>query len=141
MSLPPSFSFKIMSKVKTYGIHGVVERVIAARLGKATMNITFSGGIMDSSGVRPATFTTNKVVEQYVVENHPMFKNGSIKVISEIDLEPKKETAKTEKVDEVTTLQQARQYLIEKGVSIEKLQNKADIKACAAEMNITFPNW
>lgn len=144
MSLPPFFSFKIMSKVKTYGIHGVVERVIAARLGKATMNITFSGGIMDSSGVRPATFTTNKVVEQYVVENHPMYKNGSIKVISEIDLEPKKETAKTEeveKVDEVTTLQQARQYLIEKGVSIEKLQNKADIKACAAEMNITFPNW
>lgn len=141
MSLPPFFSYKIMDKVKTYGIHGVVERVIAARLGKATMNITFSGGIMDSSGVRPATFTTNKVVEQYVVENHPMFKNGSIKVINEIVVEPEKGVEKTVKVDEVTTLQQARQYLIEKGVSIEKLQNKADIKACAAEMNITFPNW
>ena len=130
-----------MSKVKTYGIHGVIERVIAAKFGNATFNITFSGGIMDAAGIRPATFTTNKVVEQYIVENHPMFRNGSIKVVSEIDLEPKKETAKTEKVEEVTTLQQARQYLIEKGVSIEKLQNKADIKACAAEMNIAFPNW
>lgn len=130
-----------MSKVKTYGIHGVVERVIAARLGKATMNITFSGGIMDSSGVRPATFTTNKVVEQYVVENHPMFKNGSIKVINEIILEPEKSDEKTVKVDEVTTIQQARQYMLDKGVTMDKLQNKTDIKACAAEMNITFPNW
>ena len=142
MSLPPFFSFKIMSKVKTYGIHGVVERVIAARLGKATMNITFSGGIMDSSGVRPATFTTNKVVEQYVVENHPMYKNGSIKVISEIDLEPKKETAKAEKVEEVTTMQEARKYLMEhEGATMEDLQNKAAVQDYAAKMNITFPNW
>jgi hypothetical protein len=129
-----------MSKVKTYGIHGVVERVIAARLGKATMNITFSGGIMDSSGVRPATFTTNKVVEQYVVENHPMFKNGSIKVISEIDLEPKKETAKTEKVEEVKTLQQARQFLMDMGVPMEELQSKAKVLEVAKEKGITFPN-
>lgn len=129
-----------MSKVKTYGIHGVVERVIAARLGKATMNITFSGGIMDSSGVRPATFTTNKVVEQYVVENHPMFKNGPIKVISEIDLEPKKETAKTEKVEEVKTLQQARQFLMDMGVPMEELQSKAKVLEVAKEKGITFPN-
>ena len=129
-----------MSKVKTYGIHGVVERVIAARLGKATMNITFSGGIMDSSGVRPATFTTNKVVEQYVVENHPMFKNGSIKVISEIDLEPKEETAKTEKVEEVKTLQQARQFLMDMGVPMEELQSKAKVLEVAKEKGITFPN-
>ena len=140
MSLPPFFSYKIMSKVKTYGIHGVVERVIAARLGKATMNITFSGGIMDSSGVRPATFTTNKVVEQYVVENHPMFKNGSIKVISEIDLEPKEETAKTEKVEEVKTLQQARQFLMDMGVPMEELQSKAKVLEVAKEKGITFPN-
>lgn len=140
MSLPPFFSYKIMSKVKTYGIHGVVERVIAARLGKATMNITFSGGIMDSSGVRPATFTTNKVVEQYVVENHPMFKNGSIKVISEIDLEPKKETAKTEKVEEVKTLQQVRQFLMDMGVPMEELQSKAKVLEIAKEKGITFPN-
>lgn len=130
-----------MSKVKTYGIHGVVERVIAARLGKATINITFSGGIMDSSGVRPATFTTGKVVEQYIVENHPMFKNGSIKVINEIVVEPEKEQNTVSKVAEVTTIQQARQYLLDKGVTMDKLQNKADIKVCAAEMNITFPNW
>jgi hypothetical protein len=129
-----------MSKVKTYGIHGVVERVIAARLGKATMNITFSGGIMDSSGVRPATFTTNKVVEQYVVENHPMFKNGSIKVISEIDLEPKEETAKTEKVEEVKTLQQARQFLMDMGVPMEELQSKAKVLEVAKDKGITFPN-
>ena len=140
MSLPPFFSYKIMSKVKTYGIHGVVERVIAARLGKATMNITFSGGIMDSSGVRPATFTSNKVVEQYVVENHPMFKNGSIKVISEIDLEPKEETAKTEKVEEVKTLQQARQFLMDMGVPMEELQSKAKVLEVAKEKGITFPN-
>lgn len=138
---PPSIIFQIMSKIKTYGIHGVIERVIAARLGNATFNITFGGGIMDASGVRPAVFTTKNVIEQYVVENHPMFKNGSIKVINEIVVEPEKGVEKTVKVDEVTTIQQARQYLLDKGVTMDKLQNKADIKACATEMNITFPNW
>jgi hypothetical protein len=76
---------------------------------------------------------------QELLENSKEFKNGMIK-IAEVYGEPAK-VVEASVVEEVTTLQQARQYLIEKGVSIEKLQNKADIKACAAEMNITFPNW
>lgn len=132
-----------MGKLKIYGINGVVERTLAAKLGKVSFNITFSGGIMDASGIRPATFTAKNALEQFAVENHPMFKSGSIKLIKEIGEEPEKDTAKkyTIEVEEVTTMQQARQYLVEHGAPMERLQNKAAIQAYAAEKNITFPNW
>jgi hypothetical protein len=61
-------------------------------------------------------------------------------VISEIGLEPKKETAKTEKVEEVKTLQQARQFLMDMGVPMEELQSKAKVLEVAKEKGITFPN-
>lgn len=119
----------------------MIERVIAARLGNATFNITFGGGIMDASGVRPAVFTTKNVIEQYVVENHPMFKNGSIKVINEIVVEPEKGVEKTVKVAEVTTIQQAKQYLLENGATVEELQSKAAVFEWAAKNDIVFPNY
>lgn len=93
---------------------------------------------MSGLGSRAASYTTNDKNMQELLENSKEFKSGMIKIAEEYG-EPEK--PKGNEVPEVTTLQQARQYLIEKGVSIEKLQNKADIKACAAEMNITFPNW
>lgn len=132
---------------KEYAIKGVVERFISVPLGKGSVTLHFQGGAIDSALRRDATFSTTNPVEQAIVERLPEFKKGVIRLVRTIGTEPAK-VAKPAKVaeqagviDEVTTLQQARQYLIEKGVSIEKLQNKADIKACAAEMNITFPNW
>lgn len=94
---------------------------------------------MSGLGSRAASYTTNDKNVQELLENSKEFKSGMIK-IAEVYGESAK-VAEAGVIEEVTTLQQARQYLIEKGVSIEKLQNKADIKACAAEMNITFPNW
>jgi hypothetical protein len=122
---------------KEYAIKGVVERFISVPLGKGSVTLHFQGGAIDSALRRDATFSTTNPVEQAIVERLPEFKKGVIKLVRTIGTEP----AKVAAVADVTTLQQARQYLIEKGVSIEKLQNKADIKACAAEMNITFPNW
>ena len=125
---------------KEYAIKGVVERFISVPLGKGSVTLHFQGGAIDSALRRDATFSTTNPVEQAIVERLPEFKKGVIKLVRTIGTEPVK-VAEVGVIDEVTTLQQARQYLIEKGVSIEKLQNKADIKACAAEMNITFPNW
>ena len=126
---------------KEYAIKGVVERFISVPLGKGSVTLHFQGGAIDSALRRDATFSTTNPVEQAIVERLPEFKKGVIRLVRTIGTEPAKVAEQAGVIDEVTTLQQARQYLIEKGVSMEKLQNKADIKACAAEMNITFPNW
>lgn len=132
-----------MGKLIKYGIYGAIERIIAARIGKATMNITFSGGALDSSGVVPATFATKNAFEQKIVESHPEFKSGAIKVLYSQDIdEPKVEEAKEHlSVPEVTSLQQARQYLMDKmGVPMEKMQSKAKVLEAAKEKGVTFPN-
>lgn len=125
---------------KTYVIRGAVEYTIQATGKNGKMNIRFENGSVSGLGTVPARCTTANEEEQRVIENTEEYKKGKIKIESiEETKKPAEKVAGLEA--EVTTLQQARQYLIEKGVSIEKLQNKADIKACAAEMNITFPNW
>jgi hypothetical protein len=123
---------------KEYAIKGVVERFISVPLGKGTATLHFQGGAIDSALRRDATFSTTNPVEQAIVERLPEYKKGVIKLIRTIGAP---EPAKMLRVNEVTTIQQARQYLLDKGVTMDKLQNKADIKACATEMNITFPNW
>ena len=123
---------------KRYIITGYLTYSVLLKKENKYMKCCFEGGAVSGLGSRAASYTTNDKNVQELLENSKEFKNGMIK-IAEVYGEPEK--PKGNEVPEVTTLQQARQYLIEKGVSIEKLQNKADIKACAAEMNITFPNW
>lgn len=123
---------------KRYIITGYLTYSVLLKKENKYMKCCFEGGAVSGLGSRAASYTTNDKNMQELLENSKEFKNGMIK-IAEVYGEPEK--PKGNEVPEVTTLQQARQYLIEKGVSIEKLQNKADIKACAAEMNITFPNW
>ena len=132
-----------MTKIKTYGIYGVIERFIAVRLGKATMSIAFNGGLIDASGIRPATYTTKNPFEQKIVENHPEFLNKTIKIIKEQVVQElvKGREPLVAVIEEITTLQEARKYLLEKGVAMEELQNKAAVLEKAKELNISFPNW
>lgn len=123
---------------KRYIITGYLTYSVLLKKENKYMKCCFEGGAVSGLGSRAASYTTNDKNMQELLENSKEFKNGMIKIVEEYG-EPEK--PKGNEVPEVTTLQQARQYLVEKGVSIEKLQNKADIKACAAEMNITFPNW
>lgn len=104
------------------------------------MKCCFEGGAVSGLGSRAASYTTNDKNVQELLENSKEFKSGMIKIAEVYGMEPAK-VVEVGAVDEVTTIQQARQYLLDKGVTMDKLQNKADIKACAAEMNITFPNW
>ena len=124
---------------KRYIITGYLTYSVLLKKENKYMKCCFEGGAVSGLGSRAASYTTNDKNVQELLENSKEFKSGMIKV-AEVYGEPAK-VAEAGVIDEVTTLQQARQYLIEKGVPMEKLQNKADIKACAAEMNITFPNW
>jgi hypothetical protein len=124
---------------KRYIITGYLTYSVLLKKENKYMKCCFEGGAVSGLGCRAASYTTSDKNVQELLENSKEFKNGMIKIAEEYG-EPEK-VAEAGVIDEVTTLQQARQYLIEKGVPMEKLQNKADIKACAAEMNITFPNW
>lgn len=126
---------------KEYAIKGVVERFISVPLGKGSVTLHFQGGAIDSALRRDATFSTTNPVEQAIVERLPEFKKGVIRLVRTIGTEPVKD-AEAGVIDEVTTLQQARQYLMDNfEVTIEELQTRANVKEAAAKMNIAFPNW
>lgn len=125
---------------KKYGINGVIERFMTVRLGKGNLTFAFVGGMVDTSGVRPATYSTNSLYHQTVIESLPEFKNGTIKLMvtyGEVEAPTQTETA----VPEVTNVQQARSYFIEKGYEMKDVATKKDILALAAQEGITFPNW
>lgn len=122
---------------KRYIITGYLTYSVLLKKENKYMKCCFEGGAVSGLGSRAASYTTNDKNVQELLENSKEFKSGMIK-IAEVYGEPAKVA---EPVAEVTTIQQARQYLLDKGVTMDKLQNKADIKACATEMNITFPNW
>lgn len=129
-------------KLKKYCINGFIERYVTARLGKGTISFHFEGGAMDASAVLPATYTTKNPVEQAILENHPDFKNGTIK-LKEVQVieEPKKVEDKKVSVESVTTFTEAKKYLLENGATVEELQNKAAVYEWAAAHDIVFPNW
>ena len=125
---------------KEYAIKGVVERFISVPLGKGSVTLHFQGGAIDSALRRDATFSTTNPVEQAIVERLPEFKKGVIKLVRTIGTEPAK-VAEAGVIAEVTTLQQARQYLMDNfEVTIEELQSKAKVLEAAKEKGITFPN-
>lgn len=129
-------------KLKKYCINGFIERYVTARLGKGTISFHFEGGAMDASAVLPATYTTKNPVEQAILENHPDFKNGTIK-LKEVQVieESKKVEEKKVSVESVTTFTEAKKYLLENGATVEELQNKAAVYEWAAAHDIVFPNW
>lgn len=129
-------------KLKKYCINGFIERYVTARLGKGTISFHFEGGAMDASAVLPATYTTKNPVEQAILENHPDFKNGTIK-LKEVQVieELKKVEEKKVSVESVTTFTEAKKYLLENGATVEELQNKAAVYEWAAAHDIVFPNW
>ena len=87
----------------------------------------------------PASFITDKEEAQELLEKTEEFKTGRIK-LADVYGEPEK--PKGNEVPEVTTMQEARKYLIEhEGAAMEELQNKAAVQDYAAKKNITFPNW
>jgi hypothetical protein len=124
---------------KRYIITGYLTYSVLLKKENKYMKCCFEGGAVSGLGSRAASYTTNDKNMQELLENSKEFKNGMIKIAEEYG-EPEK--PKGNEVPEVTTLQQARQYLMDNfEVTIEELQTRANVKEVAAKMNITFPNW
>lgn len=130
-------------KLKKYCIYGFIERYVTARLGKGSVSFHFKDGVMDSAGMQPAVYVTGNPVEQAMLENHPDFKNGAIKLADIQVVEEPKIAEEEQKItaESVTTLTAAKQYLLEHGATLEELQNKAAVFEWAAKNDIVFPNY
>ena len=127
--------------LKIYAIKGVVERYICVPFGKGSATLYFKGGALDSAMSRDATLTTSNLAEQMLIENLPEFKKGVIKIQKVIQNTPKPAEVETlNAFPDVTNIQSAR-AVEGMGVSIERLQTKADVLKQAKEQNVSFPNW
>jgi acetyl-CoA carboxylase carboxyltransferase component len=126
---------------KRYIITGYLTYSVLLKKENKYMKCCFEGGAVSGLGCRAASYTTNDKNVQELLENSKEFKSGMIKIAEVYGTEPAK-VVEAGVIDEVTTLQQARQYLMDNfEVTIEELQTRANVKEVAAKMNITFPNW
>ncbi len=141
-----------MGKRVTYEIHGQVERNSFFRVGKALIRVEFTGGMINSTGVYPAHYTTDNPLYQQAIENSEAFRRGEIKrgrvealgVADEVSNaeEGSGESGKTAFPD-VANLQQARAVLMAEpyNCSLADLQSKSAVKSVAEQKGISFPNW
>lgn len=139
-----------MGKRITYEIHGQVERNSFFRIGKALIRVEFSGGMVNSTGVYPAQYTTENPLYQQAIENSQAFRSGEIKRGKVDELEPadepslnNEEAKEGDVFTEVVNMQQARAVLMAEPYfcSLSDLQNKVAIKAVAEHKGVSFPNW
>lgn len=70
--------------IKTYGIDGKTAACwpISNPTGDVKIKLNFRNGNLDKLQKRPATCIVSNPVEQLVIENHPLFKKGIIRLIS-----------------------------------------------------------
>lgn len=85
--------------IKTYGIDGKTAACwpISNPTGDVTLKLTFRNGSLDERQKRPATCIVSNPVDQLIIENHPLFRKGIIRLIS---VGGTAETAKTAKINE-----------------------------------------
>ncbi len=135
----------------TYEIHGQVERNSFFRMGKALIRIEFTGGMINSTGVYPAQYTTDNPMYQQAIENSDAFRRGEIKRGRVVSLDEEvansvdegEEAGEKNSFVEVVNLQQARAVLMAEpyNCTLSELQNKSAVKAAAEQKGISFPNW
>lgn len=126
---------------KKYIISGYIEYSMVLKGKNGYIRCHFEKGAVSGLGYRAAAFTTDKEEVQETIENSDKFKNGTIK-LAEVYGDPKPAEVETlNAFPDVTNIQSARAVLEGMGVSIERLQTKADVLKQAKEQNISFPNW
>ena len=133
---------------KTYGVDGLIDWQTEIRAGKARLVVNFSGGGLTSFGVTPATYTTDNLLYQHIIENSAQFKSGKIRLLRSVMLDNAQPEAVTKEapkkklvdVDSVSNCADARMWLREnKNISLG-VKTKAEIIEIAEANGVTFPN-
>lgn len=71
-------------KSVTYGVADLIDWNARIPVGKASMNVHFTGGALTKYGVTPAEFTTADPFTQRVIEDSDYFRMGKITVLRSI---------------------------------------------------------
>lgn len=151
---------------KIYGIPGVlsVSELFYFNNGRGSLRVNFEGGIPDDKNNLPATYTTDNEFVQKVIEDSPRFgltvfrynAKGKIIDVAELNREieatknamkagkaaaPKKSSPINAKVyEEVETLGQATEVLMELGCPPAELNGPDAVLTAMAVYRASFPN-
>lgn len=137
-------------------------------MGVVKFPIEFTGGDAEKlSGVmRRSTYKTESPIEQYAIEQHPLFKRGKIRLDSAVETEadirrekralenqkarvaaglqkPSEDGAENEVVtpDDITNIKQLRDYLVkEHDCDRQKISSPNALKAKVSELGLELPN-
>lgn len=63
----------------TYAIFGMMEYVLSLPVGASHFPVHFTGGRLSGYGIRPATFSTEDILMQGMIEKSTAFRSGKIK--------------------------------------------------------------
>jgi hypothetical protein len=157
--------------LKTYSMDGNYNKITIEHrqgIGVVKFPIEFTGGDADMlSGVmRRSTYKTESPIEQYAIENHPLFIRGKIRLESsvktEADIRREKRALENQKArvaaglqqpsedgaennatipSDITTYQQLRDYLVENhNIDRQKISSPNAMKAKVKELGLEFPN-
>lgn len=121
---------------KTYKTHANETR-IPLKLGDVTLDAHFvNGNIRDNQW---ATLETSDPLEQMIIERHSLF-GKVIFLEKQVEIEEPEEAADMQPGD-ITTLEQAREYLVRNfGVDKRSISAPNALKAVAREKGVAFPN-
>lgn len=98
----------------------------------------FKGGALNGAAFIPASYTSEMKEEQDAIEKSEFYKGGRIK-LGKVYEEKVVKGAYTP-VNDVANIQEARNYLLEKGAEMKDVASKKDILATAEKMGVEFPN-
>lgn len=157
--------------LKTYSMDGNYNSITIEHrqgMGVVRFPIEFTGGDAEKlSGVmRRSTYKTESPIEQYAIEQHPLFKRGKIRLDSSVETEadirrekralenqkarvaaglqkPSEDGAENKVVtpDDITNIQQLRDYLVEEcGCDRQKVSSPNAMKAKVKELGLELPN-
>lgn len=72
------------TKSKTYAVNGLCEASYNIKYGKNhSITLRFANGTKTQYGMKPAIYITNSVIEQAIIENSKLFKEGTIYLLRE----------------------------------------------------------
>ena len=143
-------------KQKTYGVRGLMEWNAVLRVGRAVIEIPFSGGALTAFGNTPAMYTTRDKFFQSIIEGSEAYKRGKIELLKSVEdgeEEIKREEIKREEKTveseedrsvreiEVADKSEAIEYLKENfdnGYSATKLRSNAAFESACVECGVRF---
>lgn len=134
--------------LKVYGIDGRTTAVIQIPVGdgSAWLPVEFKRGRTGTQAYnRPATYSTNNVTEQNIIEDSPLFGKTIqlIRVYDDGGSEAEKQDAPVSVLTEypdVQTKEEAVAFLKAHGAKATDINTNAKLKAYAEKIGVAFPN-